>query len=196
MISQRLFNTTQHLAKELAWQLEHHDRKIVLAEGCTAGLVSALLAQVPGISKWLCGSAVTYQEEVQQQWLRIEPELLVEYSTVSAQVTQSMAASVLKRTPCADLSISVTGHLERNSTLSGPIAFIAAAHRINLRVVANKPTSHPLNGCSRMERQWQAARDALDVALENVVYRLSDPTRVDWYRMYTRPTNFHWDHFL
>jgi len=46
-------------AKRLAQILEEQNRKIVFAESCTGGLVSATLTQIPGISSYHCGSAVT-----------------------------------------------------------------------------------------------------------------------------------------
>ena len=44
------------LAQSLANCLNQRQVGVVFAESCTAGLVAASLAQVPGISRWLCGS--------------------------------------------------------------------------------------------------------------------------------------------
>ena len=51
------------LAIRLADCLRLRSRRVVLAESCTAGLVSAALAQVPGVSEFHCGSAVVYRLE-------------------------------------------------------------------------------------------------------------------------------------
>lgn len=100
---------------EAAWRLaeglERHETRIVFAESCTAGLAAAALAIVPGISKWLCGSAVTYQEATKVRWVGISPADLENFTAVSAQVARAMAIGVLKATPHADLAVSVTGHL-------------------------------------------------------------------------------------
>lgn len=102
-------------AWRLADVLDRQQTKIVFAESCTAGLVSASLAIVPGISKWLCGSAVTYQEATKVGWLGIQPQDLDDFTAVSPQVALSMVVGVLRATPHADLAVSVTGHL-------GPLA--------------------------------------------------------------------------
>ena len=49
-------------ARLLARQLAETRTRLVLAESCTGGLAAATLAAIPGISHWLCGSAVTYRE--------------------------------------------------------------------------------------------------------------------------------------
>ena len=90
----------------------HHTR-LVLAESCSAGLVAALLGQVPGISEFLCGSMVVYQTPIKHQWLGISSEDLADPSIgpVSERVTEALARAILERTPQANLAASITGHL-------------------------------------------------------------------------------------
>ena len=44
---------------------------LVLAESCTGGLAAAALATIPGISRWFCGSAVTYRDQTKIDWLAV-----------------------------------------------------------------------------------------------------------------------------
>ena len=112
MQSDRIFpDELAAAARELADALERNQTRIVFAESCTAGLVSASLATVPGISRWLCGSAVTYQEATKSRWLDVRPQDLEEFTAVSEQVARSMACGVLAITPHAECAVSVTGHL-------------------------------------------------------------------------------------
>ena len=62
-------------AEQLVRQLEQAGRKLVLAESCTGGLIAAELAKVPGVSNWLCGSAVTYRIPVKIDWLNVNRTL-------------------------------------------------------------------------------------------------------------------------
>lgn len=100
-----------NLSDQLAEVLKQKDLKIVFAESCTAGLVSALLARTPGISSWHCGSAVVYQVETKVQWLEIDPYILVDPGPVSEIVAQKMCKGVLGKTSQAQISASITGHL-------------------------------------------------------------------------------------
>ena len=98
-------------ARRLAALLEQHALQLVLAESCTAGLVAATLARVPGISAHLCGSAVVYQVETKSAWLKIPESMLDQPGPVSRVVAAEMAKRVLARTPHANVSAAVTGHL-------------------------------------------------------------------------------------
>ncbi len=117
-------------ARELANLLQRESLRIVLAESCTSGLVSAKLGSVPGISSWLCGSAVTYREATKISWLGVAAETLVEKTAESAETTLEMASSVLEKTPEADLAAAITGHLGPNTPaeLDG-VVFIAVVFR-------------------------------------------------------------------
>ena len=98
-------------ANRLARLLHRLDLKLVLAESCTGGLVSATLAGIPGISNHLCGSAVVYRMGTKASWLGISEAVLDDPGPVSSVVAERMAQSVLRMTPEADLAASVTGHL-------------------------------------------------------------------------------------
>jgi|694.fasta_scaffold08153_2 PncC family amidohydrolase len=93
--------------------LEARDQQLVLAESCTAGLISAALAHWPGISNWLCGSAAVYQSRTKHQWLGIDEAILEDpnLGPVSLSVTEKLAVAVLMRTPQATIAAAVTGHL-------------------------------------------------------------------------------------
>jgi len=98
-------------AKRLSELLEEHDLKIVFAESCTGGLVSATLTRIPGVSAYHCGSAVVYRKETKSGWLGIPRTMLDKPGPVSRVVAAEMARRVLAKTPEADLSAAVTGHL-------------------------------------------------------------------------------------
>jgi len=117
-------------ARRVARLLQQTGRKIVFAESCTAGLVSATLARIPGISSWHCGGMVTYRNETKTAWLGIEPKILKQPGPVSEQAARLMAESVLARTPEASIAASITGHLGPGAParLDG-VVFVAIAVR-------------------------------------------------------------------
>ncbi len=120
--------------RRLAACLKQHDLKIVFAESCTGGLVSATLTRVPGISAYHCGSAVVYQIETKSAWLGISAKMLDKPGAVSRVVAVEMARNVLRKTPHADLSASVTGHLgPRAPKRQDGLVYIAVAFRTGRR---------------------------------------------------------------
>ncbi len=118
------------LVQEVATLLERTKRRIVFAESCTGGLVSASLARVPGISGFLCGSAVVYRLDTKAKWLGVPAALLDDPGPVSEVVAREMALGVLAHTPEADLAASITGHLGPNAPDDQDgLVFIAIARR-------------------------------------------------------------------
>ena len=152
-------------AEKVASLLETHQRRIVFAESCTAGLVAASLARIPGISSWLCGSTVTYQESVKQEWIDVEQASLEKHSAVSDVVTRQMAINVLKKTKVAELSAAVTGHLGPDAPpeLDG-VCFVAVAIRDQGRIELETCIQFNLQQSERVARQLEAT----DFVLENV----------------------------
>jgi PncC family amidohydrolase len=147
----------------LATVLREQQSRVVFAESCTAGLVSALLAAIPGISEYLCGSLVTYREDSKRQWLSIPSEMLNQYTAVSANVTERMAIEALGRTPEANLAGAVTGHLGPNAPpeMDG-LCFVAIARREDERCLVVHQSSRRLKAQGRVERQHEAAQFLLE----------------------------------
>lgn len=154
-------------AKRLAAALSRSDQKIVFAESCTAGLVPATLASIPGISQYLCGSAVTYRNDTKHRWLSVGDDVLSEPGPVSEIVAKQMAAGALKLTPEADLAASITGHLGPDAPegLDG-VVHTGVAFRSGL-LVADQYCLAPAGASGRelrIERQYLAARLLIDAA--------------------------------
>ena len=168
-IPSRSIEASQRVSHELANVLALMERKIVFAESCTAGLGSALLAQVPGISQWMCGSAATYMAAVKTEWLGVPEALIERFTAVSPETTRAMAGQVLARTPVADLSAAITGHLEPSAAPNHrPVAFVGLAERCGPRVMVSPIERIELNPSTRVARQWQAAVAVLDRATRHL----------------------------
>jgi nicotinamide-nucleotide amidase len=119
-------------AEQLTKVLQQKNLRVVFAESCTAGLVAATLSRPPGISEYLCGSAVVYREATKTAWLEVSAADLAnpEITAVSPEVAREMAIGVLRKTPEANLSASITGYLGPDSALDmDGVAFIGIAAR-------------------------------------------------------------------
>jgi nicotinamide-nucleotide amidase len=96
------------LAEHVLAALRERGLQIAVAESCTAGLVGAALASIPGSSDVLLGGVIAYANEVKQRLLGVPGELLAEYGAVSAEVARAMAAGARAATG-ADVAVAVTG---------------------------------------------------------------------------------------
>jgi len=158
---------TEEIVDELANELSRKHLKIVFAESCTGGLVSALLAGVPGISQWLCGSAVTYRCNTKEAWLGVSASEIQLQTAVSREVAQQMAMGVLEATPEADLALSVTGHLGPNAPdgFDG-LVFVGVAMRLEQQSPMVDVVRHELQEAERVARQREAASFVIQIALD------------------------------
>jgi PncC family amidohydrolase len=95
-------------AQALVYKLKERKIKIALAESCTAGLVSNLLARTPGASSVLWGSFVCYTQDAKESMLSLDSGELDTYGLTSAETAYAMAAGAL-RISGADIAASVTG---------------------------------------------------------------------------------------
>lgn len=138
-LNQRLSN----LAIEIKEQLTAQNRRLVLAESCTCGLVASTLGAVSGISDVFCGSAVTYRNETKASWLNVSREALDDpnIGAVSQIVAEQMAQGVLINTPEACLAASITGHLGPSAPEKyDGVVFIGVASRGQPSVTVQKRT--------------------------------------------------------
>jgi nicotinamide-nucleotide amidase len=82
--------------------------RIVTAESCTGGLITALLTEIPGSSDVMERGFVTYSNEAKEESLGVPATLLGKYGAVSDQVARAQAGGALRHAR-AQLAIAVTG---------------------------------------------------------------------------------------
>ena len=71
--------------------------RVAVAESCTAGLLAAGLARLPGASDFFAGGITAYLPAVKQQLLGVAPETIEGEGVVSQQVALQMAAGAAER---------------------------------------------------------------------------------------------------
>lgn len=161
----------QPLCQRVADSLQQLGWRVVFAESCTAGLVSAALGSIAGISDHLCGSAVTYRNQTKQDWLEVPSESLENPGPVSQQVVQLMARGALSSTEEANVALAVTGHLgpAAPSELDGLIYIGVALKNQSAGAAENTFTASRLvrlESSERLLRQQEAAHEVLATLID------------------------------
>lgn len=157
--------------REVVRLLAKNELRVVFAESCTAGLVSASLSRIPGVSEYHCGSSVTYRNRTKHSWLGVSAANLRGPGPVSKTVARQMALGVLQRTPEADLAVSVTGHLGPDAPpkLDGVI-YVGLARRSRQQSGPTVSTRRfRLQETGRYARQREAVRLVLEQLLRALV---------------------------
>lgn len=97
-----------HLETDVAKLLIKHNRTIAVAESCTGGLISHLLTNISGSSKYFKLGIVAYSTQAKISQLNISKKIIARYSSVSSKTALSMAKSI-RKIARADIGLSVTG---------------------------------------------------------------------------------------
>ncbi len=98
----------ESLEEVVARELINRNITISLAESCTGGILSSKLTAIPGISKVLDRSIVTYSNRAKTEELGVGQEILEKYGAVSQETATAMVKG-LKKVTESDVCISITG---------------------------------------------------------------------------------------
>ncbi|MBE7035080.1 MAG: competence/damage-inducible protein A [Ruminococcaceae bacterium] len=98
----------QDMKTTVAGLLMEKQLTIACAESCTAGLLTAALGSVPGVSAVLSESVVTYSNEAKMKYLGVSEKTLAAHGAVSEETAAEMACGIRKAAG-ADIGVSVTG---------------------------------------------------------------------------------------
>ncbi len=82
--------------------------RIAVAESCTGGLITSRLTDVPGSSRYVDQSVITYSNAAKTELLGVPPELLEAHGAVSEPVALAMADGISARAG-AGVGVGVTG---------------------------------------------------------------------------------------
>ena len=88
--------------------MEERGLTLSLAESCTGGMIASRLTAMPGSSKVLLMSAVTYCNDAKHRALGVREETLQEFGAVSRETAAEMAAGARERFG-SDVAVAVTG---------------------------------------------------------------------------------------
>lgn len=83
-------------------------RRIVVAESCTGGLVSAALTAIPGCSDVFEAGFITYANSAKILNLKVATDILETFGAVSIATAWGMAQGALDRSG-ADVAVAITG---------------------------------------------------------------------------------------
>ena len=103
-------------------------RRIVVAESCTGGLVSAALTEIPGSSEVFEAGYVTYSNAAKIDDLHVSEEVVETFGAVSVATAWAMARGALQSSHEADVAVAITGIAgPGGGTLSKPVGTVVFA---------------------------------------------------------------------
>ena len=82
---------------------------MAFAESMTGGALTYEMVKYPNASKVVIGSIISYQRQIKEQLLNVDPKIINQYNIVSKEVSKQMVMGIYSQTK-ADLCISITGN--------------------------------------------------------------------------------------
>jgi competence/damage-inducible protein CinA-like protein len=95
-------------AQAVGEELARRGETLCCAESCTGGLLSQILTEVSGSSRWTAGGFVTYSNAMKESALGVPRALLEQHGAVSEPVVRAMAEGARQRSG-ATWAAAITG---------------------------------------------------------------------------------------
>jgi len=139
-------------------------KTLALAESCTGGLISNLITDVPGSSRYFTAGIIAYSDKIKIKRLDMSKELIKKYGAVSKEVAKSMADNI-RALADTDIGIGVTGIAgPTGRTKKKPIGLVYIA----LSSKKKKIVKEFIFSGKREEIKLQAAYQALNLLRLNI----------------------------
>ena len=103
------FESDESIEAVIGQQLIAMGKTVATAESCTGGKIAESFTAIAGASQYFKGSVVSYATQSKVDVLKIDPELIAQYSVVSAEVAQAMAKAAILLFD-SDYAIATTGN--------------------------------------------------------------------------------------
>ncbi len=152
------------LVEQLAAKMLAAGAWVATAESCTGGNIAHQITLVPGSSAWFRGGVVSYTNEVKMNVLGVPKELIEQYTEVSHQVAEAMAAGA-RRATGADFAVSTTGIAgPTGATANDPVGTVY----IGVATPDKKASQRVVFGTDRERNIERFTIAALEMLLANV----------------------------
>lgn len=103
------FESAESIEAVIGRQLIDLGKTVATAESCTGGKIAESFTAIAGASQYFKGSVVSYATQSKVDVLKIDQQLINEFSVVSSQVAEAMAQSVLNLFD-TDYALATTGN--------------------------------------------------------------------------------------
>lgn len=120
-------NTIMVRIEDVIGFLKSRQLSVATAESCTAGLMAAMIADVPGVGPIFERGYVTYMPEAKHELLGVRFETIEQYGLCSEEVAREMAIGAMRHSRSV-MALSNTGAAEADNELDGVVCFACAAN--------------------------------------------------------------------
>ena len=156
---------SQKLSKELLESCLQKSIKLITAESCTGGLLSANITGIAGSSAVFSYGIICYSNEAKRNFLNVDDKTLKSHGAVSFETVREMLAGLCNQAESKTLTIAISGVAGPSGSESKPVGlvFIGAKISSNDTEVINE---YGFGNIERNKIQQKSVHEALKMSLD------------------------------
>ncbi len=155
----------EELAEIIGRLLNERALTVSIAESCTGGLISNLITNFSGSSKYFERGIIAYSNASKVELLKVNEDLITQFGAVSLEVARQMAEGI-RAISGTDIGLSITGIMgPTGATTDKPIGLVYIGYCDRTVCTAYKY----IFGVNRINNKIRSAQTALDILRKHIL---------------------------
>ena len=158
---------SQKLSRKLIEACLSKNVKLITAESCTGGLLSANITGIAGSSAVFSYGIICYSNESKIKFLNVDDKTLKSHGAVSVETVREMLAGLCTHAESKTLTIAISGVAGPSGSESKPVGLVF----IGIKISSQKTevnTEYNFGNIERNKIQQKSVNEALKISL-NIV---------------------------
>ena len=156
---------SQKLSKKLLDACLDKNIKLLIAESCTGGLLSANITKVAGSSAVFSYGFVCYSNESKKKFLNVSEKTINSFGAVSYETVKQMLTGLCNQAKSKTLTIAISGVAGPTGSESKPVGLVF----IGIKISSHKTeviTEYNFGNIERNKIQQKSVDEALKISLD------------------------------
>ncbi len=156
---------SQKLSKKLLDACLDKNIKLLIAESCTGGLLSANITKVAGSSAVFSYGFVCYSNESKRKFLNVSEKTINSFGAVSYETVKQMLTGLCNQAKSKTLTIAISGVAGPSGSESKPVGLVF----IGVKISSHKTeviTEYNFGNIERNKIQQKSVHEALKISLD------------------------------
>ena len=158
---------SQKLSRKLLESCLNKNIKIITAESCTGGLLSANITSIAGSSAVFSYGITCYSNESKRKFLNVDDKTLKSHGAVSFETVREMLSGLCKQAQSKTLTIAISGVAGPRGSESKPVGLVF----IGVKISSDDTeliVEHNFGNIERNKIQQKSVNEALKISLHMI----------------------------
>ena len=156
---------SQKLTRKLLDSCLNKNIKLITAESCTGGLLSANITGIAGTSAVFSYGIICYSNESKIKFLNVDDKTLESHGAVSFETVKEMLAGLCTHAESETLTIAISGVAGPSGSESKPVGLVFIGVKLS-SYDTEVVTEHNFGNIDRNKIQQKSVNEALKMSLD------------------------------